>query len=111
MDKRCDQFPNCEDFSDENNCKLIVASESYVKDFVPFTLDEKENIAKTNVTIDVELIAILKIDEVGQIFGNQFKLYMSWYDFRLQYFNMKVIKSISLTAYIFPVSILYYFIS
>ena len=98
MDKRCDQFPNCEDFSDENNCKLIVASESYVKDFVPFTLDEKENIAKTNVTIDVELIAILKIDEVGQIFGNQFKLYMSWYDFRLQYFNMKVIKSISLTV-------------
>ena len=32
---------------------------------------------------------ILDINEVGQIFGNQFNLYMSWYDFRLKLHNMK----------------------
>ena len=37
----------------------------------------------------VELYSILLIDEVGQIFGNQFKLYMTWYDFRLKFHNMK----------------------
>lgn len=23
MEKRCDQFPNCQDFSDEDNCKVV----------------------------------------------------------------------------------------
>ena len=53
MDKRCDQFPNCEDFSDETNCKLVIISGSYVKDFCPFTLNEEGGIVKVNVSIKV----------------------------------------------------------
>ena len=34
--------------------------------------------------------AILEIDEIGQMFGTQFKLFMTWYDFRLKFYNMKV---------------------
>ena len=55
MDKRCDQFPNCEDFSDERGCKLVILPESYVKDFTPFTLDELGDIAKVNISIKVRV--------------------------------------------------------
>ena len=54
MTKRCDQFPNCVDFSDEANCNLVVKSEGYVKDFTPFTLDDSEEILKVDVLIKVQ---------------------------------------------------------
>ena len=37
MEERCDQFPNCGDFSDEANCKLVVLPDNYVKDYAPCT--------------------------------------------------------------------------
>ena len=54
MDKRCDQFPNCPDFSDEDNCNLVVKTDSYVKDFTPFTLDDEDQISKVPILITVQ---------------------------------------------------------
>ena len=53
MDKRCDQFPNCNDFSDENNCNLITLGEGYVKDFTPFTLNAEGKILKMMLFVSV----------------------------------------------------------
>ena len=36
------------------------------------------------------MISILEINEVGQKFKTQFKLYIMWFDFRLKYYNMKL---------------------
>ena len=36
------------------------------------------------------MISILEINEVGQKFKTQFKLYIVWFDFRLNYYNMKL---------------------
>ena len=36
---RCDQFPNCADFSDEAACQLVVLPDNYVSDYAPFTVD------------------------------------------------------------------------
>ena len=50
---RCDQFPNCEDFSDEANCKLVVLPANYVIDYAPFTVDERGELMKVQVQIKV----------------------------------------------------------
>ena len=90
MDQRCDQFPNCADFSDEQECNLVVPGAGYVKDFTPFTLDMEGKVVELKLFVRVELIEILEIDEVGKIFSNQFELFMTWYDYRLNFYNMKV---------------------
>ena len=89
MEKRCDQFPNCNDFSDEDDCSLVVQPGNYAPDYAPFTVTEEGVLLKVKVLITIDLIKILDINEVGQIFGNQFNLYMTWYDFRLKLHNMK----------------------
>merc|ERR1711990_1315475 len=79
MERRCDQFPNCADFSDEANCQLVVKGDNYLTDYTPFTNDEQGKLIKTDVQIRIQLIRILNIDEVGQIFRNQFYMFMTWY--------------------------------
>ena len=53
MAERCDQFPNCDDFSDEANCRLVVLPENYVPDYAPFTVDDKGDLLKVKVLIKV----------------------------------------------------------
>ena len=55
---RCDQFPNCEDFSDEANCKLVVLPENYVIDYAPFTVNESGKLMKVQVQIKVEVKSV-----------------------------------------------------
>ena len=89
MEERCDQFPNCQDFSDEANCQLVVRPDNYVADYAPFVVNDDGDLVKVGVKIKMDLISILDINEVGQNILVQFKLYISWYDFRLKFFNMK----------------------
>ena len=53
MEERCDQFPNCEDFSDEADCKLVVLPDNYVLDYAPFTVDQRRDLVKVSVLIKV----------------------------------------------------------
>ena len=36
MDERCDHFPNCDDYSDEADCHLVLTPENYHEDYAPF---------------------------------------------------------------------------
>ena len=106
MEERCDQFPNCEDFSDEADCQLVVLPDNYVIDYAPFRVDHEDQLVKVPVKIRVnieflifliinncssqmDLNSILQINEVGQKILIQFTLYVSWFDFRLRFYNMK----------------------
>ena len=79
MDRRCDQFPNCKDFSDEEsidlvlgnhfwkstkvcpgkltffqtNCQLVVKGDNYRADSSPFTVAQQERLVKTVVQLKV----------------------------------------------------------
>ena len=53
MEERCDQFQNCEDFSDEDGCKLVSLPENYIIDYVPFTVDKTGNLVKVPVRVKV----------------------------------------------------------
>ena len=112
MDKRCDRKQDCEDLSDEKGCRLVsFDKEKYLKDIPPPPVgDSDENyypsnsgnssnddldedmdsgINKLNVDLKVELIRILKIEEVNNVFVTQFKLEIIWKDSRLEYWNLK----------------------
>ena len=53
MEERCDQFPNCPDFSDEDECGLVVLPENYVIDYAPFTVNGSGFLKKVQVKIKV----------------------------------------------------------
>ena len=56
MEERCDQFPNCEDFSDESSCQLVGLPQTYVKDYAPFTVLDSGLIKKVEVFIKVSKV-------------------------------------------------------
>ena len=82
---RCDGVTNCKDFSDERACRLVnVDPEMYLKDKTP---------PSKSTTLPVELSSqvwvILDIQEVSQFIELQFQLSLTWYDSRLQFYNLK----------------------
>ena len=42
MEERCDQIIDCNDESDEDNCKLLVFKKSYKKKVPPITIDTED---------------------------------------------------------------------
>ena len=58
MEERCDQFPNCEDFSDESSCQLVVLPQTYVQDYAPFSVLESGLLNKVEVFIKVSKVTI-----------------------------------------------------
>ena len=91
MSKRCDQTANCEDKSDEKNCKLIIIEENYNKNIAPFIVNPiNEEVEPVKINVSTDIIDILDIDEVEQAFEVKFRLFLSWYDIRLIFHNLKV---------------------
>ena len=92
MPQRCDQFPDCQDRSDEKGCQLLVLNEGYNKDVPPFSYvppytDARIFPAEVNVSID--LISVMNIDEVDNSIDLKFEIKLEWYDHRLTYNNLK----------------------
>ena len=56
MEKRCDQYQHCDDFSDETNCKLVVFPNIYVHDYAPFSINNKNYLEKVSVKIKVFIV-------------------------------------------------------
>ena len=62
MEKRCDQQDDCEDQSDEKDCRIVhVDIDRYLRDKPPPKIDEE---ALVTVEVDVDITRILLIDEV-----------------------------------------------
>ena len=66
MTGRCDGAMECRDWSDEENCTILVHSKGYKKFIVP--PPEKEG-TKLQLNMSIEIINILNIDEVGDAHG------------------------------------------
>ena len=90
LDQRCDQYPNCQDFSDEANCHIVeTKDDSYEKAFAPITLSNDGLYKRTEVIVDVKLKEIISINEVSKTFQTQAIVSLIWKDYRLKYINMK----------------------
>ena len=81
---------DCPDKSDEENCQLILLESSYIGDYEPVTVDENYEIEKVSVNVSVEVLDILQLSEIEGLFIVSFKLFMTWFDPRIIYTNLKM---------------------
>ena len=91
IEERCDQTPNCNDESDENQCEVLVIKDNYNKKIAPFEFDRKAaRINPVNVNVTIYIRDILSISEVDHTFTMKYRFKMEWYDYRIKYHNLKV---------------------
>ena len=83
--ERCDGVPECGDFSDEKNCRLVnIDPEKYLKGKTP-----PSETPTLPVEVSSQVWKILDIKEVEQLTKIQFELSLKWFDARLEYYNLK----------------------
>ena len=89
MELRCNRISDCPDMSDERNCMLLIIAKGYIADYEPVTVDDNYNIVKVPVDVSVDVLKILLISEITGTFKVSFKLYLTWFDPRLRFKNIK----------------------
>ena len=86
MTNRCDGRTDCDDKSDELDCKIVAAENAYNKGMNPSPKNRSE---KAKIIVSVKIKAILSINEIDQSFHVSYKLTSKWKDPRLTYHNLK----------------------
>ena len=88
LDFRCDNKQDCKDISDEKSCKIVsLDKEKYLKDKTPPPLKSG---SKLPVVLDIDIYNILEIHEVQNMISLKFDLEATWFDSRLNFFNLKM---------------------
>ena len=83
--KRCNQIKDCEDESDENDCKLIQLPNSYREVQPPEPLNSSEPL---NIVTYVKIVSIDSIDTINMRVGLTMTINMKWKDSRLTFANL-----------------------
>ena len=85
---RCDDTPNCRDYSDEIGCEIIqVPRNRYSKKNPPKPRNQTDKQLLVNTSII--LLDIIAIDEVASVISLMFKISFQWTDSRLTYNFLK----------------------
>ena len=96
MKKRCNQYADCRDKSDEINCNLLVIPVGYNRKVPPIKLAQDDTIIPVTVDIAMVLLKIVEIEEEEHSIDFQFEIILKWRDNRVFYHNLK--KDTSLNA-------------
>ena len=91
MEKRCNQFPNCRDKSDEIGCKMLLLDYGYNKEVPPITIQSLvvESIKAVPVKISLTLLKVVAILEEDHGIELQFQITLEWKENRATYHNLK----------------------
>ena len=90
MEERCDQIMDCEDKSDEDNCKLIVFEDNYNDKVPPFTVNKTDkSVIAVKVNVSTSLMNILAISEFDHTIHFKLGITLKWYENRVLYHNLK----------------------
>ena len=83
---RCDGEVDCEDKSDELDCRIMEESKTYKKHLPP---PPKHKETKLEVETSIEVINVGGIDEIESAVEFQFILQMKWYEGRMNFQNLR----------------------
>ena len=83
---RCDGKVDCEDKSDELECRLVEESKTYKKNLPPSPL---VNETKVGVQISIEVINMGGINEIESSVVFQFILHLRWFEGRINFLNLR----------------------
>ena len=89
MKERCDQMLNCQDGSDEENCKSVVLEKSYRKVAPPALLGADNDIVPATVEVSLTLLDISAIKEAANEIAIKFTTELKWTEPRATYQNLK----------------------
>ena len=86
LDERCDGKTDCEDRSDEEDCKAFVTFNGYNKLFAP---PPTENETTLSIQTSIDIDEIIDIDENEGFFTAKFTIIRKWRNSQLTYQNLK----------------------
>ena len=89
LEKRCDLFPDCDDKSDETDCRVLsISGETYKGYEINFpTLPSKNEQINLNVSINIE--QIVNVKDLDLKFVAKLTLKIKWFDVQLSWINLK----------------------
>ena len=90
---------DCEDKSDENNCKLIVFEDNYNNKVPPFTVDPGDkSLVPVKVKVSTSLMNVLAISEFDHTIDLKLGITLKWYENRVLYHNLKTKDSLNVLS-------------
>ncbi len=76
---------DCEDSSDEKNCKLVIMDDDYQMEDAPMNSDSNG----TNVFVSFTVFDLNSFHEISMSYQIKFTITLKWYDSRLIYANLQ----------------------
>ena len=91
MEGRCDKLVQCEDSSDEQDCKILVLPENYNKRLPPLPRPDQTEGKSFDLQINVTLtiLSIQNLDKTRGSFQMNFDATYEWFDRRVLFHNLK----------------------
>jgi len=76
---------NCEDSSDEMNCKLVIIDNDYKMEDGPIDVDANG----TDIFVNFTIFELSSFHEISMSYRIKFDITLKWYDSRLTYTNLQ----------------------
>jgi hypothetical protein len=98
IEERCDQVLDCQDESDEVDCKTVVLKKSYRKTAPPVKTVRNNNVRKVtpaSVQVSLTLLDISAIREAENEIDIKFSTELEWNETRATYYNLKMNRSLN----------------
>ena len=93
MEERCNQLPDCEDKSDEYDCKILALEKGYNQRVPPVSTiisGEKRTLEAVDVNVSLTLFKVVAIAEEDHSIELQFQINLEWKENRATYHNLKL---------------------